>query len=77
MTTNAGNECNLREQKDSWVIHGVWPSKTTTFGPEYCPNELPIQMNAMESIIDRLRQHWPNMYKGNQIVLSGNFGLDF
>lgn len=66
MTTNDGNECNLPKQKDSWVIHGVWPSKSTAFGPEYCPNEQAIQMDSMESVIDRLRRHWPNLYKGDQ-----------
>lgn len=65
MTTNDENACNLPKQRDSWTIHGVWPSKRASIGPEFCENDSPIQMNTMQSIIERLRQNWPNLKKGN------------
>lgn len=64
MTMNDENACNLPKQPDSWVIHGIWPSKRAAFGPEFCENNLPLQINKMP-IVDRLRQAWPNIYKGN------------
>lgn len=64
MTMNNENACNLPKQ-NSWIVHGIWPSKYASFGPEFCENNSPIEMNEMQPIIQRLRENWPNIYKGN------------
>lgn len=66
MTSNDENACILPKQRDSWIIHGIWPAKFGSFGPEFCENGAQIQMDAMQPIIERMRQNWPTIHKGTQ-----------
>lgn len=74
---NDENACDLPKQTDSWVIHGVWPSKRAAYGPEFCENDSPLQINAIQPIVDRLQQAWPSIYKGSFGPYGKAFSSDF
>lgn len=65
MSRNDDNVCLMPTHKDSWIIHGIWPSKFGTFGPEFC-NSAPFDKSSLQPFMDDLRIHWMNMHKGNE-----------
>lgn len=57
--------CVLPSQKDTWIIHGVWPTKFGTLGPFFCNNSMPFDLNTLDPLKDQLRQYWTNIRKGS------------
>lgn len=64
MNKNRDNVCLLPSQRDTWLIHGVWPTKLGTLGPYYCNRSQPFDINTLEPLVDRMRQYWMNIEKG-------------
>lgn len=56
--------CILPSQRDTWIIHGVWPNKFSKFGPFFCNNSAIFNVNELHPIIDEMRQFWLNIEKG-------------
>lgn len=63
MGTNGSNEC-LLPQEGIWTIHGAWPSHGGGLGPEYCANGGSLDMNELQSLMERMKQFWPNIHTG-------------
>lgn len=43
---------------DEWSIHGIWPTKYHTEGPNYCNKSLPFNKTALNPIKDELERKW-------------------
>lgn len=70
MANSTDNACLLPPQRNKWTIHGVWPSKHGSFGPEFCNNSLRLNISALEPLKDELKKYWPNTHKVNEKNIS-------
>lgn len=64
MEKNKNNECLFPPKKDSWTIHGIWPTKFNTIGPSFCNRTWEFDMSQLESILPDLEKSWLNIEKG-------------
>lgn len=78
---NKGNDhiCILPSQKDTWIIHGIWPNKFGKFGPFFCNSSAEFDVNQLQPIMDEMRQYWLNIEKGKPIKfeLLSNINVNF
>lgn len=61
---NEKNVCVLPSHTGLWTIHGIWPNKFKTPGPNFCNGSNTLNISALESIRHDLEKHWPNLHKG-------------
>ncbi|XP_047119185.1 ribonuclease Oy [Schistocerca piceifrons] len=61
--------CSFPPVKNIWTIHGIWPSKLGTRGPQYCNSSLHFDLNALQPIRQKLDQYWINVYNGTESAL--------
>ena len=47
----------LKEDDDSWSIHGLWPQYTLKHYPSFCKN-VEFDETKLEPIMDRLKKEW-------------------
>lgn len=57
----SSNTCNFPSDKSQWTIHGIWPTKTGTEGPLFCPSALHFDPNQLQPIMDDLNNQWTNV----------------
>lgn len=55
------DSCRLPTDKDIWTIHGIWPTKFGTYGPESCDATLKFDLNTLQPIKDQLERYWPTI----------------
>lgn len=60
--------CALPSQKDTWIIHGIWPTKLGKMGPFDCNASAPFDINSLEPLMDQLKLYWTNIEKGNFLM---------
>ncbi|XP_076441681.1 ribonuclease Oy-like [Babylonia areolata] len=60
MLENEGRKCEV-SNFNSWVIHGLWPTKRGTEGPNYCNDTWKFDINKVESLLPRMKQTWPSI----------------
>ncbi|XP_060853767.1 uncharacterized protein LOC132931782 isoform X2 [Rhopalosiphum padi] len=58
---NAEHTCNLPSDKNIWTIHGIWPTKYGTEGPQFCNKSLVFNPASIYGIKDKLNQYWPDI----------------
>lgn len=61
---NKNHECNLPTKKEIWTIHGIWPTKLDTFGPNFCNNSAKFDVDQLDPIVDQMYLFWPNIETG-------------
>lgn len=59
--SNPSHTCNLPPDKDEWIIHGIWPTKTGTEGPLFCPSAIHFDPDQLEPLMDDLKIQWTNI----------------
>lgn len=59
--------CNLPTNKDSWTIHGIWPTKLGTIGPAFCNRTWHFDPEQVRPIEKNLEQLWTNVETGKYI----------
>lgn len=64
MNRGDNHVCVLPSSKDTWIIHGVWPTKFGTLGPFFCNETAPFDIQTLQPLMDQLRQYWINIEKG-------------
>ncbi|KAE9529714.1 hypothetical protein AGLY_011810 [Aphis glycines] len=57
--------CNLPANRNQWTIHGIWPSKIGSIGPDFCNNQTAFSLNSLEPIIPELHNRWTEI-KGSK-----------
>lgn len=67
MESKKGNECVLPKIKNSWTIHGIWPTKFHTIGPLYCNESWIFDMDQISPIEDEMTEKWINIEKGTPL----------
>lgn len=66
MNKDHDHVCILPSQRDTWIIHGIWPNKFSKFGPFFCNSTAKFDVKELQPIIDEMRQFWLNIEKGNE-----------
>ncbi|XP_044744988.1 ribonuclease Oy-like [Coccinella septempunctata] len=61
---NETNECNMPKQRNSFLVHGLWPTKNGTSGPNYCKSNITFDIRELDPLIDDLNEHWTNIENG-------------
>jgi ribonuclease T2 len=67
MEEKKGNECALPKAKNSWTIHGIWPTQYHTIGPLYCNDSWTFDMNAIAPIESEMTEKWINIEKNTPL----------
>ncbi|KYQ50172.1 Ribonuclease Oy, partial [Trachymyrmex zeteki] len=61
---NDTHSCVLPKRTE-WTIHGIWPTKYNTTGPQFC-NRLPFDSKAIAPIEGELKENWIDIQKGSK-----------
>lgn len=78
MDKSENHVCILPSQKDTWTIHGIWPTRFGSIGPSFCNKSSTFDMNTIAPLMDQLEQYWMNIEKGkNAAKFIKLHGLDF
>ena len=56
----------LKEDDDSWSIHGFWPQYSTTSYPTYC-RQVDFDITKLSKIIDKLNGIWYSTKEKNNL----------
>ncbi|XP_011704178.1 PREDICTED: ribonuclease Oy [Wasmannia auropunctata] len=62
---NDTHSCSL-PKRDEWTIHGIWPTKYNTIGPQFCNSALPFNPSAIAPIESNLKENWIDIHKGSK-----------
>jgi len=57
--------CSL-PKREEWTIHGIWPTKYNTIGPEYCNKSLPFNVDTLVPLESRLKENWIDIQNGSK-----------
>ncbi|KAK9880053.1 hypothetical protein WA026_008563 [Henosepilachna vigintioctopunctata] len=55
------NVCSLPKDPNTWLVHGLWPTKTGTNGPNKCNSAIHFDPDQLEPLLDDLNNHWTNI----------------
>lgn len=67
MENKKGNECVLPKAKNSWTIHGIWPTKFHTIGPLFCNDTWIFDMDQISPIENEMTEKWINIEKNTPL----------
>lgn len=67
MENKKGNECVLPKAKNSWTVHGIWPTKYHTIGPLFCNETWIFNMGQISTIESEMTEKWINIEKGTPL----------
>jgi ribonuclease T2 len=56
--------CVMPKKEDSWSIHGIWPTKLGTMGPEFCNRTWLLDPEEIRPIETDLMNVWTNIEGG-------------
>ncbi|XP_029159421.1 ribonuclease Oy isoform X2 [Nylanderia fulva] len=63
---NSEKHSCLLPKRDEWTIHGIWPTKYNTKGPEFCNSSLPFNASALAPLQDELKENWIDIQNGSE-----------
>lgn len=64
------HSCSYPKNHNTWTIHGVWPTKIGSRGPENCNSTWLFDPEQVKPIENELEETWINVEKGEYIFLS-------
>lgn len=56
------HSCSLPKH-NMWTIHGIWPTKYNSVGPQFCNTSLKFNPSALRSIENELKENWLDIHK--------------
>lgn len=59
------HSCSL-PLKEIWTIHGIWPTKLGTKGPQFCNSSLHFNITSLDPIKPDLEKYWMNIYNNSE-----------
>eukprot|EP00094_Tigriopus_californicus_P008842 TCALIF_08523-PA protein Name:"Similar to Ribonuclease Oy (Crassostrea gigas)" AED:0.17 eAED:0.17 QI:189/1/0.75/1/0.66/0.5/4/0/272 len=54
------NTCTIPQ--GIWTVHGIWPTKNKTIGPNFCDRSKRFDPTRLAPILDDLEAHWTNVH---------------
>jgi ribonuclease T2 len=67
MENKKGNECVLPKAKNSWTIHGIWPTQYHKIGPLFCNDTWVFEMDKLAPIENDMTEKWINIEKNTPL----------
>ncbi|XP_011637517.1 ribonuclease Oy [Pogonomyrmex barbatus] len=64
-TKNSEKRSCLLPKRNEWTIHGIWPTKYNTIGPQYCNSSMPFDKNALAPLESELKEKWIDIQNGS------------
>lgn len=61
---NGTNECSMPKYSNYFIVHGLWPTKNGTSGPNYCKSNITFNAAELDSLTEDLNDRWTNIEKG-------------
>lgn len=61
---NNSHFCSLPSDQNAFSVHGLWPTKTGTSGPNSCSSQPKFDRKDLDPILNRLKQRWMNIHGG-------------
>lgn len=58
------HSCSL-PKRDEWTIHGIWPTRYNTLGPEFCNKSLPFNPSVLAPLESQLKENWKDVHNGS------------
>lgn len=52
-----------------WTVHGIWPTKLGTWGPQFCNSSLHFNRTQLDPIKEQLQQYWTDIHNGSTYSL--------
>lgn len=65
--SNPAHSCNMPKKVDSWSIHGIWPTKFGTRGPQFCNRTWHFDPEQVRPIETELIDSWTNIESGEYL----------
>lgn len=59
---NQNRSCVIANDVNTWTVHGLWPTKNGSRGPNFCNRTAKFVFREIESIVPDLEAHWPDFY---------------
>ncbi|KAK9738893.1 Ribonuclease T2 family [Popillia japonica] len=66
MEKSANNNCTIPVNYQ-WTVHGSWPTKIGTDGPQYCNSTWNFNRTVIEPIESELEQYWTNIEANTEL----------
>ncbi|XP_077286056.1 ribonuclease X25 [Arctopsyche grandis] len=63
MDKDSSHSCAFPSQKNTWTVHGIWPTKFGEMGPSFCNNSWKFDPTLIQPIEAHLDQYWINVEK--------------
>ncbi|XP_076355401.1 ribonuclease Oy-like isoform X2 [Tachypleus tridentatus] len=54
--------CEEPPKKNSWVIHGLWPSSFNLRIPRFCNSRKHFNLTEIQGIVPELEKEWPDLF---------------
>lgn len=58
---NNDRKCNISSKVVSWIVHGLWPTKRGTEGPNFCNNTWTFNPSQVQTLRPTLDYNWPSI----------------
>ncbi|KAL6438420.1 hypothetical protein ACFW04_004499 [Cataglyphis niger] len=58
------HSCSLPKQEE-WTIHGIWPTRYQTKGPQFCNTSLPFNPSVLAPLKNQLKENWIDIQNGS------------
>lgn len=62
------NKCALPTLRDIWTVHGIWPTKLHTEGPNFCNNSWHFDEKQITPLEKQLNIYWLNIEKNTPLL---------
>ncbi|XP_066945174.1 ribonuclease Oy [Macrobrachium rosenbergii] len=62
LSHNPHSSCNIFPNMTSWTVHGIWPTKLGTIGPNYCNKTWHFHEAEIMPIEKYLIKYWGNIF---------------
>ncbi|ELT99500.1 hypothetical protein CAPTEDRAFT_154023 [Capitella teleta] len=62
------HDCAIPENVTSWTVHGLWPNRNGTEGPNFCNSSVKFDFSTLKPILPELLMTWPNLYTDTEIA---------
>lgn len=65
--TEGAGKCIMPTNVKEWTVHGIWPNSNSGPNPAYCNDSWPFVVDEIKDILPDLKEHWPNLIRGEEI----------
>lgn len=63
------HSCSLPSLNNIWTVHGIWPTKLGTEGPQFCNSSLHFNRTQLDPIKEQLQEYWTDIHNGSTYSL--------